>query len=86
VRGAKAMVLMKKYKDIRNALAAHPTSWKLMDDVDDEKVIPQFSAPVMRGRKERGSDHVKGRTAEGATGKFLRPSLCCCTQLLHRRF
>jgi len=48
-----------KYKDIRKALAKRPTSWKLMDDVDDETVVPTFPAPIMKGRKERGPAMTK---------------------------
>jgi hypothetical protein len=50
---------VQKYKDIRKALAAHPTSWKLMDGVDDEKLVPQFPAPTMKARKERGPPKSK---------------------------
>jgi hypothetical protein len=50
----KNVAVVQRYKDIRKALAARPTSWKLMDGVDDEEVVPQFPVPTMKGRKERG--------------------------------
>jgi hypothetical protein len=50
----KKVLVAQKYKDIRKALAARPTSWKLMDGVNDGEVVPQFPAAKMKGRKERG--------------------------------
>ena len=49
-----------------------------MDGVDDEEVVPQFPAPEMKGRKERGPGKSKA-----ALRKLLLASSPANPVLLH---